>query len=152
MGLDIAWLEEKVFKEKIDSVDASLINKVTDVCQYKAGDVILEQGKPGGALYLVRSGSVSIHCNGVKLASEGEAKLFGEMSFLTGDPVSATVRAETDCEIYMLTRNGYAQIMRENQAMVFALFAYVLKNTASMIRRINADYTVMQHYISGGRA
>jgi CRP-like cAMP-binding protein len=152
MALDITWLEEKVFQEKIDSADAGLLNKVTDVCQYKKGDVILEQGKPGGALYLVREGAISIHCNGVKLASEGEANLFGEMSFLSGDAVSATVRAESDCTIYMLTRNGYAQVMQENQSLVFALFSYVLKNTARMLRRVNADYTVMQHYISGGRA
>ncbi len=152
MAVDIAWLEEKVFKEKIDSVDASIINKVTDVRNYKAGEEIVVQGKPGGALYLVRRGSVSIHCNGTQLASAGEAKLFGEMSFLTGEPATATVRAESDCEVYMLTRNGYAQIMKENPAMVFALFAYILKNAAQVIRKMNVDHSVLQHYIMGGRA
>jgi len=152
MTLDIEWLEDRVFLTKIDSTDAKLIEKVTDIHTFKAGDEILEQGKPGGALYFVRSGKVTIHCNGEQLTSGGEANLFGELSFLTDDPVSATVRAETDCEIYVLNRNGYSKIMGESPPLVFALFTYILKNTNSIVNRINADYTVMQNYISGGRA
>lgn len=152
MPVDITWLEEKVFQEKIDPADAAIINKVTEVQLCQKGDTIVEQGMPGGALYLLYKGSVSIHRDQVMLASAGEAKLFGEMSFLTGEATSASVKAESDCEVYMLTRNGYAQLMRENQGMVFTLFAYILKNTANVVRKMNADHSVMQHYIMGGRA
>jgi|UPI00037BABFB CRP-like cAMP-binding protein len=152
MTIDVTWLEEKVFHEKIDPADAAIINKVVEVKSFTQGETILEQGAAGGALYLLYSGSVSIHCNDALLASAGEAKLFGEMSFLTGDTTSASVKAEADCVVYILTRNGYAQLMRENPGMVFTLFAYILKNTASTIRKMNADHSVMQHYIMGGRA
>jgi len=152
MPVDISWLEEKVFHEKIDSEDAAIINKVVEMKTFTKGDTIIEQGAAGGALYLLHSGSVSIHCNGSLLASAGEAKLFGEMSFLTGETTSASVQAEADCIIYVLTRNGYAKLMRETPSMVFTLFAYILKNTASNIRKMNADHSVMQHYIMGGRA
>ncbi len=152
MPVDITWLEEKVFQEKIDPADAAIINKVTDIKLYKKGDTILEQGAAGGALYLLYKGSVSIHCNQTMLASAGEAKLFGEISFLSGELTSASVIAEADCEIYMLTRNGYGQLMDENQGMVFTLFSYILKNTANVIRKMNADQSVLQHYITGGRA
>jgi len=152
MAVDISWLEEKVFREKIDPADAEIINRVTGIKNFAKGDTIMKQDAAGGALYLLYSGSVSIHCNGALLASAGEAKLFGEMSFLTGDTTSASVQAEADCVIYILTRNGYAQLMRENPGMVFTLFAYILKNTANNIRKMNADHSVMQHYIMGGRA
>ncbi|MDQ6975805.1 MAG: cyclic nucleotide-binding domain-containing protein [Mariprofundaceae bacterium] len=152
MPIDIAWLEEKVFQEKIDPADARIIKKVTAVKSYKKGDTIINQGAAGGALYLLYKGSVSISCNQVLLASAGEAKLFGEISFLNGELTSATVTAESDCKIYMLTRNGYSELMRENQGMVFALFTYILKNTANVVRKMNADHSVLQHYITGGRA
>jgi len=152
MTIEISWLEEKIFFDTINPPCSTIIEDVVKEKHFAKGDIIIEQDSAGGTLYLLRSGSVSIHCNGVLLASAGEAKLFGEISFLTGDGTSASVIAESDCVIYTLTREGYAQLIRENTNMVFALFAYILKNSGNVIRKMNADHSVMQHYIMGGRA
>ena len=149
MSVDIAWLEEKVFHGKINPDEAALIGEITELRRYKKGETIIAQGEAGGTLYLIYKGSVSIHRDNVTLASAGEAKLFGEQSFLSDEPATATVTAEEDAEIYTLTRAGYARLMQRNHDMVFALFEYILKNTADIIRKMNVDNSVMQNYIMG---
>lgn len=149
MAVDIKWLEERVFNARFSDHEAALIDSITTLRRYNKGDTIIEQGQAGGELYLTYRGSVSIARDGVLLASAGEAQLFGEISFLTDEPATATVKAEEDSEIYVMSRSGYAQLMRENPEMVYALFAYILKNTAEIIRKMNADHSVMQNYIMG---
>jgi CRP-like cAMP-binding protein len=65
---------------------------------YGTGEAIIRQGEPGAELFLVRHGEVvvSLERDGheeVEVARMGPGDFFGEMSLLTGEPRSATVRA-----------------------------------------------------------
>ena len=59
------------------------------------GDVLIKEGDPGGALYVLESGRLRVERDGVTLATIGSAgALIGEMSVLLGTDYTATVRAE----------------------------------------------------------
>jgi two-component system alkaline phosphatase synthesis response regulator PhoP len=74
---------------------------------FQAGKTIIRQGDRGDALYLILDGAVRVSArdNEGKEAVVSflrEDQVFGEMSFLTGLPSSATVRAEKEtlvCEL-----------------------------------------------------
>jgi CRP-like cAMP-binding protein len=61
-----------------------------------AGDVLIKEGDPGGDLYVLESGKLTVERDGVKLATvSASGALIGEMSVLLGTENTATVRAET---------------------------------------------------------
>lgn len=72
--------------------------------RFVAGEVILRVGSESAALYGVISGAVRVELD----AERGKRLLlvapqcFGELSALTGDPVSATIVAHRDTEAWML--------------------------------------------------
>ena len=69
-----------------------------------AGEVLVREGDPGGDLYVLESGKLTVERDGVTIAAITEAgALVGEMSVLTGRKNSATVKADgkvLPCGIY----------------------------------------------------
>ena len=63
------------------------------------GEVVVHEGDPGNAMYLIASGMVSVYRSDrdlgvtVELTKLGSGDNFGEMSLITGDPRSANVAA-----------------------------------------------------------
>ncbi len=76
---------------------------------FDQGAIILTQGDPGDALYMLTSGKVKCfkkNAQGrqVLLGELDEGAFFGEVSILTGQPRTATVVAATYCELLELDR------------------------------------------------
>ena len=59
-----------------------------------AGELLIAEGDPGGELYVLESGKLSVERDGVVLATiTAQGALVGEMSVLLGTENTATVRA-----------------------------------------------------------
>jgi CRP-like cAMP-binding protein len=69
--------------------------------------------------------SVDGHHSHVATLKSGD--YFGEMSLLTGEPRSATVRATSDCEILEIDKEGFAGLLHENEALVEQLSELLAK-------------------------
>ncbi len=155
MGIDIKWLEEHFFKQGLSDAQKNLINEKIEATQYAKGDVIVAQGSPGDAVYVIRSGKAYIDCNcngeHMRVGTAKEGDLVGEMSFLTEDDASATVTACEDCVVYKLSRTAFTDFMRSDPDLVYAIFAHLLTHTANVIRQMNAEKASIQHYMAGSR-
>lgn len=83
--------------------------------RFRDGEVIFRQGSRGEEIYVVRSGKVAVYAtdNGVDttLAVLGEHDFFGEMSLLTGEQRSASVRAQGDVEVSVIDRETFNRIV-----------------------------------------
>jgi len=76
---------------------------------FAPGEAILKQGEPGDSAYIVKRGSVQILLsNGSGLSGEvaraGPGDFFGEMSLLTGENRTATVKALDQVDCYRLSK------------------------------------------------
>ena len=74
-----------------------------------AGEIIIRQGEPGDACYLIRSGTVEVlaregDADEHRLTTLGPGMLFGEAALLTDAPRNATVRALEPGELLVLQR------------------------------------------------
>ncbi|WP_223641369.1 cyclic nucleotide-binding domain-containing protein [Corallococcus sp. EGB] len=82
-----------------------------DLRAVPAGQVLLTQGQPGDAFYLLLRGQcqLSLEQPGriVLLPELREGDVFGEISLLLGKPVSATVRTKTPCVVLRLERAAF---------------------------------------------
>jgi CRP-like cAMP-binding protein len=64
---------------------------------FAAGDVLIEEGRRTGALYVLREGRVEVRKEDVELTEVSlPGAVFGEVSVLLGVPPMATVRALVD--------------------------------------------------------
>lgn len=83
--------------------------------ELKRGTRILEEGQKGDGLYLLLSGQceVSKKRGGQKivLADLREGGLFGEMSLLTGRPVTATVTTKRRSLVLRLPRRSFSEVI-----------------------------------------
>ena len=76
------------------------------------GSLIMRQGEPADALYLIESGQVVVEQSGQTIATLGEGDFFGEMSLLTGEKRSATVIALSDAECFRLDKEIFKAVIQ----------------------------------------
>ena len=80
----------------------------------KAGERFITQGEPGDTCYLIQSGICVAKVEKGKrmktVARLREGNVVGEMALLTGEPRSAHVYAETEMELWGLTRAQYDRL------------------------------------------
>jgi MFS family permease len=72
-----------------------------------AGQEIVRQGEPGDRFYLVKDGTLEVHVDGRKVHILGPGESFGEIALLRDVPRTATVRAQSDSQLYALERRDF---------------------------------------------
>jgi hypothetical protein len=63
------------------------------------GEVLVEEGQPGDALYLLLDGVLSVEVDGRHVAEVGPGAVLGERAVLEGGRRTATLRAATPCRL-----------------------------------------------------
>jgi cAMP-dependent protein kinase regulator len=77
------------------------------------GEVLIEQGAPGDAFYVVGTGRVDVIRDGELVNTLGPGAHVGETALLTAAPRNATVVARTPARVFRLDRAGFDRLMAE---------------------------------------
>jgi hypothetical protein len=78
-----------------------------------AGEVIVKKGDPGDEMYVVARGEVAVEDEGELLKVMGDGAFFGERSLIFSKPRSASVRAVTACDLWVLERDDFLHALRD---------------------------------------
>ena len=93
-----------------------LLNRLT-YKHLKAGEKLMSQGEAGDSCFIIQSGLcvASVRKNGEQhtVARLKDGDIVGEMAIVTGEPRNASVDAETDMELWCLTRSQFDDISKE---------------------------------------
>ena len=114
------------------SLDTVERNKLTDNATlhgFKAGEMIIREGDPGRSIYVVLNGRVKVflrdyHGSELELDILGKSEFFGEISFLTGKPLSPCVAATESTMVMELSYIPMRKLVQENPAVKEVLLEY----------------------------
>ncbi|HET6409751.1 MAG TPA: cyclic nucleotide-binding domain-containing protein [Chthoniobacteraceae bacterium] len=99
--------------------------------RFGRGEKIIEEGKEGRSMFILVHGSadvfVRVNDEQRHVATLKDGDYCGEMSLLTGEPRSATVKALTDCEMWEISKGVLAEILSENKTLVERLSEILAK-------------------------
>ncbi len=112
--------EVSLFKQFADKPEElGIIAKIMKYNKARKGAAIIKEGEFGDSLYILLSGTVSVlkrtlekeNYTVVQLASKKESVIFfGEMALLDNDKRSATIIADTDCELLEISRKDFIKL------------------------------------------
>lgn len=114
--------------------ELALLERACDEVSVRSGTVLCEEGKSGSEFFLVIDGEASVERSGTKIATIGKGGFFGELALLDHEPRSATVRAETDMELLVLTSREFMSVLEEIPMMAIRL----LEATAKRLREADS--------------
>lgn len=104
--------------------------------RFGRGEKIIEEGKEGRSMFILVRGSADVFVNvndeQRHVATLKDGDYCGEMSLLTGEPRSATVKALTDCEMWELSKDTLADILADNNVLVDRLSEILAKRKMEM--------------------
>ena len=107
--------------------------------EFGAGQVILKEGEPASALFVIETGKVAVEradAPGVTLAELGPGEFFGEMSILQEQPHAASVVARSAVRALRIDVAAFHAVLRENPEVAVQLMQrLVLRLKASEARR-----------------
>ena len=118
------------------------LEPVARVCRPQscaAGQVVFAEGTPAKALYVIRTGQVTVEANGRQLATLKETDVFGEVEVLHAAPHLATIRALSDCEFLVISRQDFADLIEDYPAFAKGLVEILFERLRAAFERARTD-------------
>ena len=130
-------------------LETSAIESLSAVCRVQkvlTGRAIVEEDSLGDSMFVLMRGRVRVEKRTpaddrytVTFLSHEKGDFFGELGLLDSDRRSATVTAESDCEVIVIERDRFLQFGDANPVAGLSVTRRIASNLASRLRRANDD-------------
>ncbi len=116
---------------------------ITHLEKRAEGNAILEQDSLGSALFVIKEGKVAVRRREAdgsmkELAVLREGELFGEMSLIEDQLVSADVVALSPVELLVLPRRAFEVLMEKHPPLASKIYRTFCKSLSDKLRKSNA--------------
>jgi CRP-like cAMP-binding protein len=136
MEKKLATIEKVIFLKSMDIFKHAAIEELgrvaamTEEVHFESGEIILREGEPTDAIYLILKGRVAAEGNGQRVHEVGEKQAFGTVAALDRNPAVHTVRAIDPVDALKLNAQDFDDIL----SLDFGLVQAVLRALCRMIR------------------
>ena len=118
---------------------------LTTVLEVGATETIFREREPGEELFVILSGRVRLHKDGVALVALGKGAHFGEMALVDRATRSASATAEEPTRLLALRRRDFYEILRKESPLAGKLLWSFVQVLTERLRKTTAE-------LSAGRA
>lgn len=146
--------DKKEFLKRLDmfnELSDEELSSVAALCteaSYKAGEIILNIKDPADSFFVIRNGTVQIITNPDVLEAKpelvdslmvtlGKGQSFGEMGLVDRGARSATVRAGSDTDVYMIHCDKFLSLCHENTHLGFLVMRNIAADLSFKLRYRN---------------
>lgn len=100
-------------------------------------DAVLSiEGRPLESIMLIVHGMADVQCGGTTVAQLRDGQLIGEMSFLTGEPASATVTVTQPTRYLAWKKDDLRKLRQRNPSLRFAMDTVIGTDLSRKLRRV----------------
>jgi CRP-like cAMP-binding protein len=116
----------------------------------EAGEVLVREGEEGDTMFVLRSGRVRVEKRTpyadtytVTFLDGESGSFFGELALLDREQRSATVVAETGCELLVVGREGFLAFGDRHPGAGLLVTRRIAQHLADRLRRTNRDMVTL---------
>ena len=121
--------------------ELNLLSSYGDSRSYAADQVIIQEGTENSHLFLLLKGKLDVlqSVDGVnkKVATLESGDSIGEVSVFDPGPASATVRASTESEVWLITSEGLERLHGANPKVAYRLLSRITTCLSKRLRKMN---------------
>ena len=97
---------------------------------------VVKKGVPGNDLYFILKGMLTVTNDyGAKVAEIKAGEIFGEMSLLSGEPVSNSIHTAEDTEVAMLSVKNFRNVLKSYQILQLFLLKMLVDRAQTIALR-----------------
>lgn len=119
------------------------------------GTLVVKEGDDANCAYLIQSGSVSVFTYNdgqrMELAEFDVGQIFGELALIFDEPRSASVIANEDCNLIVITRQTLKQKLDNSDPTVKAIVEMLTKRILSVNNALVAKQSSVDDLINTSR-
>ena len=135
--------------DMLSSAELSHLAELAEQRDYRAGDLVFEEGELGDCLYVILEGEVEVvrrDGGGTPRALQvlGAPDFFGEMSVIDKEYRSATVRARTPARLMRLTTRHLATFRQTYRDGFTFVVVNIARSLSARLREANARLSARQ--------
>ena len=144
------FLREVSLFDGMQDKTLSQIFKLGSVKNFKAGQMIIEEGQVGGNLHILINGRAEVSKSGKEagdkkyLADLNRGSIFGEMSVFDDAPYSANVKAREDCTVHVIKGDDFKKFLKKNPEVAYDVFCTLISLISNRLRRTNLAFSLME--------
>ena len=109
------------FRDFSDAQITEVVN-ASEWKDFEAGNVIITEGEPETAFYIIAKGGVEVVKNDKVVGLMKQGDCFGEIAFLTRQPRNATIMARTNVSLMSVSASMMEQASTETQVRYYRIF------------------------------
>ena len=109
------------------------VTDLADVGRFMAGARLVKQGDIGDSFYVVLTGQAKVVVSGRTVNRLLPGEHFGEISLLDGKPRTASVVAETEMTLVIITQKDFLGLLAKDPEITLSL----LEGMARTVRRLD---------------
>lgn len=134
-GIDfLNSLSEENFIDLAENIDWKIFDK---------DETIIREGEEGDSFFVIRGGRTKVVAEKDgkqrEIAILEENSFFGEMSLLTGNPRVATVTTMEECELLIIRREHFSEIILKNPLVVQSISKIIAERKSGMESKLRRE-------------
>jgi len=121
--------------EVLREIEAEKLADLLAAAEYRvfgAGETIIREGDEGDYFYHVYSGAVNVLKQGQVIARLQAGDFFGEISLVTGERINATVEADVESVVILVSSARFKQVVDMSEKMAMKLSAVITRRQEEM--------------------
>jgi SulP family sulfate permease len=116
---------------------------------YAPGEYLMRAGDPPDEIMLIEDGQVTVQLEPpegepIRLETTAGGRVIGELGFYLDQPRTAHVRADTDTDVYVLTRQDLDRLQAESPDVLLTLSRIVVHQTSQRVVNMTQFHDAVQ--------
>jgi small-conductance mechanosensitive channel len=126
-------LDNQPILASLSGEDLDTIAKRMTIERYGDGEAIVHQGQSGDSMFIIHRGECDVILGeNSRVAGLSASDYFGEMSLLTGEPRTATVRAKGETTLFSIQKALFAEMLSAHPATCESLASALAKRRSEL--------------------